>query len=282
MDTMIQTCLGVLRWYYVSMLKFDIEGYSLNALRGDIPFRVFIYDIFGNVWKSDINYRIQGETQPFPIPFSSFTIYRSRTSIAFNTDSILNVLLNPELKITEIFQQRYVKRIGLQLLLPHDEQGRFDPLSWNNFLEHFSTFYTGTTIKFSGTVDAFHFTKTAVAVARDQTNDENSTSQKHLVAPIKQMPGISNVRQLEKIASSELDVTKHQNEYWTLRYDGSPGVNAEDSVYIKDIDFIAGAEKTDEPNTRKYIVKKITYSIGDRSSNSGLVSTIEVFRRINT
>ena len=262
------------------LFNFDIEGPDLDTFSGDIPFRCTIYDLLGNVWISDILYRFQENTAEMDFPLSSFRIYRARIQPGFTLSNAISRIINPELKITEIFERRLVKRINFQCLLSNDDDGRYDPYSWEGFLRKFIVGYTATSVKYTGTIDAFHFTKTPVAIARDTIDATNSISHRHLMAPIKKYPGISNVVQLQKIANSELDIAKHKNDIWTAKYENRADIDVEDSVFVKDTDFISETDKTGVENTRKLIIKKITYSIGDRRSTSGLITTVDLYKQV--
>ena len=263
------------------LFNFDIRGFDAAVLSGNIPFRMTIYDTLGNVWTSDIAHRFIGSTQELDFPLSSFGIYRARIQPAHTLSNVISRIINPELKITEIFERQYVKRITLQCMLAYDDDGRYDPITWEGFLRKLTTIVTGTTIKYTGIVDAFHFTKTPVAIAKDEIHPTNSSNHRHLMAPIKQYEKISNVAQLQKLANAELDIAKHQNDFFTLTFDDFSGVEAEDSVFVKDSDFISEAEKTGEANTKKMIVKKITYSVGEKGSTSGVIAHVDLYRGIN-
>ena len=262
------------------LFNYNILGLDLNTFKGDLPFRACIYDLLGNVWISDTSLRFQELTQELNFPFSSFKIYRSRIQPGFNPKSAIARAINPELKITEIFERRLVKKIILQSMLSHDDDGRYDPWTWEGFIRGLTTGFTGTFITYSGIVDAFHFTKTPIAIARDTIDVTNSVSQRHLNTTIKEYPRISNVLQLQKIAKSELDVAKHQNDIWSAKYNDRADICADNAVYLKNKDFVSETDKTGELNTRRLIVKKVTYSVGDRRSNSGFVSTVEMYKQV--
>lgn len=263
------------------LFKFDIVGLDVDALRGDIPFRCTIYDLNGSVWVSDTTHRYQTETYPMTFPFSSFRIYRARAPHGYGIKDIISKIIDPGLRSTEIFNRRLIKRITLQCMVGYDNQGALYPWGWENILRVITTFPTGVDIKYIGTIDALHFTKTAIAIAKDDHVDSpNRSSDRHLAVPIKKYPNISNMIQLQKIATSELDIVKHQNDTWTIKYENRVDISAEESIFLKDEDFVAESDKTNVDNTRKLVVKKITYSVGDRRSTSGLIATVDLYRRI--
>ena len=262
------------------MFKFEIEGPDVDVIRGDIPFRCTVYDLNGAVWVSDTTHRYQGDTYPMNFPFSSFRLYRARAPHGYGLKDIISKIINPELKSTEILNRRLIKRITLQCMINYDSQGTYYPWGWENILRTITTLPTGVDIKYIGTIDALHFTKTPIAIARDGDHPTNSIDDRHLAVPIKKYPHISNVIQLQKIATSELDIVKHQNDTWTVKYENRADIHAEESIFLKDEDFVSESEKTNVDNTRKLVVKKITYSVGDRRTTSGLISTIDLYRRI--
>lgn len=308
------------------ILNFDIYGLDVDSLHGDIPFRMTIEDLFDNVWTSDINYRFQGDRQELNFPLSGFGIFRARTPIAYTISKTITRILNPELKITEIFERRLVKRIKLQCMLGHDDQGRYDPITWNLFLRTLISSLTTYNVTFRGVYDAVHFTKTPLAIAKDYDNNTNPSL--HLMTPIKSYPQVSNVVQLQNIANSELTLAKIVKERWTIKADDFIDVGPEETIEITNKNFIATPTTNDEDfkavrvlkedgfvpetgdnsveeiaiedsngrnegetgysetlryikkNTQKLIISKNTYSIGNRTKTSGMVSTLELYRRV--
>ena len=262
------------------LFDFLILGINIDALRGDIPFRCTMDDLNGNVWVSDITYRFQGDAQELHFPFSSFRIYRARIQPGFAIKNAISRIQNPELRITEIFDSRLVKRIKLQCMLTHDDQGRYDPWSWEGLLRRFVSGMTGKTVTYSGIVDAFHFTKTPIAVSRDASDPSLSADEVHLAAPIREYPGISNVAQLQKIADSELDIARHHADNWTGTYVGRCDIRAEYAAYARDEDMIAESDRTGTGNTRRLIVKKVTYSVNEKSADGGFIATFNMYREV--
>jgi len=267
--------------------RFNIDGATIRELLGDIPFRCVMYDIFGGVWKYDFVIRFQNETQFIRLPFASFTAYRSRLPIAFDLVNWVQRAKNPELRETEIYQRFFMKRIVLHCMWSYDDQGRYDPFQLGNMLHKVGGLVSDTTINFTGDYDAVHFTKTPVAIAR-----AGSISDRHTMAPIKKYPHVSNYIQLQKIANAELDIAQHQEDIVEFELDNKTpvtacGLQAEQSIFIHDSRTIAEAEAGDGsggsiPNTREYIVDKITYSVGDRRTSSGLKAVVRCSRRIAT
>ena len=265
------------------LFRFNILGLDFSTFKGDIPFRATIYDLLGNVWTSDIALRFQETTQEFDFPFSSFRISRSRVPFSFQKlSTAISIIINPELKITEIFESRLVKRITLQCMLTYDDAGRYDPWTWEGFLRGLVTGFTSTYITYRGEIDAFHFTKTPVAIARDTVTagSTDSISDRHLNTSIKEYPGISNIAQLQKIANSELDIAKFRQDVWQAKYQNIASLCAEDAVYMQNSDLINESDKTGVDNTRRLIIKKITYSVGSGTANSGFISNVELYREV--
>ena len=261
------------------LLNFSVSGISIDGIRGDFPVRCFIYDLLGNVWVSDSTYRFLGFTEEMSFPLSTFRIYRARIQPAYTIGNFVSRAIDPELKITEIFERRLVKRIGFQFMFSYDDDGAYNFDTWEGLLRRVTNVAVGSTVRYSGTVDAFHFTKTPIAIAKDTTDPNNNVNQRHIMRDIIEYSDITNVVQLEKIARAELDRAKSQNDYFTVKIDDYVGVSAEDQVYIQNADLIPESESGDA-NTRRLIVKKVTYSIGDKRATSGLVSTIDLYRPI--
>ena len=265
--------------------NFDITGINIHAWRGNLPFRATIYDAFSNVWIADVSYRLQKVTQLFKIPFSQFKIYRARIQPAFEAHEVITRIINPERRITEILDRRFIKRITFQCMIAYDDDGRFDPYSWLAVLNNVAQRITGTftlddNINFVGVYDAFCFTKTPIAI---EMHDAEA-GKKFLMAPSKKFTQISNTRQLQKIARSELDIALHRADIFTIKLTNDARAKAESTAVIQDDDLIEeqGDDKTSTtvPNTRPLIIKKVTHSVNARGQNSGFLSTVELFKRV--
>ena len=261
------------------LLNFDIGGVTFDRFTGDFPVRCFIYDLLGNVWAADSTYRFLGFTEEMNFPLSSFRIYRARIQPAYTIGNFISRAIDPELKITEIFERRLVKRIGFQFMFTYDDDGRYNFDTWEGFLRRALAVLSNSTVVYGGTIDALHFTKTPVAIARDTTDPVNSINQRHIMQDIIEYNQITNVRQLQKIANAELDRAKFQEDYITVKIEDFVDVHAEDQVYVKDSDIIPESE-SGEAGTRRMIVRKVNYSVGDKSSTSGVVATIDLYRII--
>ena len=54
-------------------------------------------------------------------------------------------------------------------------------------------------------------------------------------------------------------------------------------MYLKNPDLILASETDDgTPNTRRLIVKKVTYSVNVAENNAGLITALEIFRKVAT
>ena len=259
------------------LLNFNIEGITTDIFRGDFPVRCFIYDLLGNVWVSDATYRFLGFSEEMSFPLSTFRVYRARIQPAYTIGNFISRAIDPELKITEIFERRLVKRIGFQFMFAYDDDGRYNFDTWETLLRRLTSLAPDTVINYTATIDAFHFTKAPVAVARDTTDPENSINERHVMRELIEYNEITNVAQLQKIANSQLDRSLFQEDFFTVKIDDYVAVSAEDSVYFQDADFIPESLAGND-NTRRLVVRKVNYSIGDKSTTSGIVSTIDLYR----
>ena len=59
---------------------------------------VDIEDGLSNVHRAKINYRLQGDTQFFRLPFGSFSVYRARVQPAFSISTLIEIIRNAEIK----------------------------------------------------------------------------------------------------------------------------------------------------------------------------------------
>ena len=269
------------------LFNFDITGISFDTWRGNLPFRCFIETTRGDIIVCDKQYRFQEVTQLMEFPISEFKPYRARIPVALTLTNIVSRILNPELAVTEIFERRKIKRIGLQLMLDYDDQGRYDPITFFGFMKSIIAVLPNNTLELKGTIDYFHFTTDNIVIARNNTDStytqaarDTDISKLHLTNSVKRYPNISNVAQLQKIANTELDLDNFQHDRWTATYMDIANVRAERTVFIKDQDLISETDKTNTANTRKLIVKKVTYSVGDRSTNSGMKTTINLYKKV--
>ena len=273
------------------LFNFDIAGFSIDSWRGALPFRCFIEDTRGNIVVCDKEYRFQNITQMMDFPISEFKIYRARIPVALTASNIISRILNPELSITEILERRKIKLIGLQLMLDYDDQGRYDPTTFFGFLKSALASYPDNTLEFKGTIDNFHFTTDNIVIVRNVTNSNfradaqrTDISKYHLATPFKRYPNISNTIQLRKIAQAELDRDNFIQDEWTATYMDIANVKAERTVLLKDQDIVGDDSEIDAGTgankNRQLIVKKVTYSVGDRSTNSGMKTTINLYKKI--
>ena len=266
------------------LMNFNIYGLNIETFRGNIPFRCWIETTRGDLLVCDKSIRFQGITQLLDFPITQFKQYRARIPISLTGANIVSRVLNPELSITEIFERRKVKRIGLQCMLAYDDQGRYDPVNFWGFIRTFLAAFPDNELKFNGRIDYLHFTKDAIVVAQNKTDDTYTESAQatdikkyHLADSHKRYPNISNINQLQKIANTELDIENFSHDKWTATYMDEARIKAERTVKLKDESLIPDSEDT---NKRELIVKKVTYSVGDRATNSGMKTTIDLYKKV--
>ena len=265
--------------------RFNIENVPIRDFLGNIPFRVVMYDIFGGVWKYDFVLRFQNETQFIRIPFSAFRSYRARLPVQFAAVNWLQRAKNPELRDTSIFDRHFMKRIVMHCLYSYDDQGRYDPWQMAELAYNVvQSFANVNATNYIGVIDGFHFLKTPLAVARGQDH-----TTRHTMDRIKQYPHISNFVQLQKIARAELDIAQHQDDIVEFQLENQQASNlpcelrAEQTIIIHDNKFFGNTETVGgHGNRREYIIDKITYTIGDRTTTSGLIATIKASRKVAT
>ena len=257
------------------LFKFAISIPSIHFIAGNLPFRCTMYDIFGNVWVADVAVRFQNETQQIILPWTAFSLYRARTPVSLRASEAIQRAVTPELRITEVFHRQFVKRITFQYQHPYDDRGVFDPFRFEVLLDRIiSTAFTE--ITYTGIIDAFHFITKAVAIAKDSDTSELEyrTANYVLDAPQKNYPGVSNVRQLQKVANAELVRSEFRFDTWTVKVPGQTNLRAGDKVYIQDKHFV----DNDETTPKILYVRKVTYSIGDRKVGSAFITTLDLYQ----
>ena len=232
------------------LFNFDVTLPSVFFTAGNLPFRCTMYDIFGNVWVADIAIRFQNETQHIILPWTAFSIYRARTPVSLRFEEAVQRFINPELRITEVFFRQFVKRITFQYQHPYDDVGTFDPLKLEVLLDRLFGTSLGT-ITYTGIIDAFGFITKAVAIAKDEDDHDYNMDNYVLDAPQKNYPGVSNVRQLQKVAEAELTRSKFRFDYWTIKVPGQTNLVAGDGVYVYDKHFV-----NDEGNKKLLYVRQ--------------------------
>ena len=277
--------LGQTEGFYF-LFNFNIEGPAWLSIPGNIPASATIYDHYDNVWKARTTIRFQKITQAIYIPWSSCSIYRARMPPALTPESYVRQVIKPELATTEVFDPRLIKRICFQVDIGYDDEGRYDPWSWEAFLRKWILQAPNATVKFIGRYDAFCFVRKGLAIA---VNDKVKNGELPRIDKKISHPSISNAIQLRKIARAELDVALHENDYISVKYERYCGAQAEQKIIVKDDDFIDGqtmgagdpSPKSNTDGTLEMIVRKATYSVTGRSGAGGLVTDLELFRKVN-
>lgn len=264
--------------------NYTIAGYNV-PFTANLPFRVFMYDTEDNVWVTDINYRFLGDTQLFTIPFSSFRIYRARNPVSLTLEDTIYNILEPELKVLEIFETRRVKHIGIQWQQPYDSAGRFNPVNLDQWFTQLGANLLSSNVTMTGTIDAFHFTKAPIVVERAGTSTEQGKY--HIMENIRQYPSISNVEQLRRIARAEADLAAFRRDNFTVTVTGRCDIKAGQAVYLEDSDIIpdtvtetiAGFPHTYQ--RKKLAVRKVNHTINAGSGPAGFKTILTLAARIN-
>ena len=263
------------------LFRFDIDGPAWLSIPGNIPHSAIVQDHLDNVWRARFAVRYQQITQPVYLPWSAFSIYRARLPVALTPAAYVQSVIKPELAVTETFDPRLIKRIIVQCDVGYDDEGRYDPWSWEAFIRKWVTAVPAGTIRYRGHYDAFCFVRGGLAVAK---NDRVEAGTLPRIDKRISQPAISNAVQLRKIARAELDVAEHENDYISLKYERYCGVEAEQFMTIREPDgFIdsTNAETGSAPDgTLKMICKKVTYSVTGRAGAGGLIADVELFRKV--
>ena len=259
---------------------------------GNQKFRMFIYDTESNVWVHDFTYRFLGDTEQFVLPLSGFHIYRARNPIDLTFSDAIRNLLNPELKILEIFEQRKVRHIGIAWLESYDQAGRFWP---HNITRTFALAVSqfGSGLYTRGTIDGFSFVTTPIAIAKytsesEQNPNEHSEpplfSDIHKMQDIKEFPNVYNIEQLKKIAQAELQLSLFEKNNVTVRTRASTDLVPGNPAFFHAENVVDAAETDDSnstPNTRKMAVKKINYTVNAKDGPGGYQRYVTIKDRIN-
>ncbi len=248
------------------LFQFDITaGGTRIPLTGDIPFSYWAMDKFGTLWKSPkIMYRHLGETQQIKIEFGDLSpVFRGRTPLGI--DNVLENILVAELEVHEEFFKDNVIMQGFQCETPYDEFGRYSPNLWEQVIVPgiFDAFLGGTgNTRFIGTVDAFGFTKTPVAISAS-----NALSGERTIIPqFEDYQNIVNIEQLQRFADAQNQIDQWQYRQFTVEQGGINDLELEDAVILTDPYMINDADSG--PNTVLLATRELHYSV---PKGSGLI-----------
>ena len=249
--------------------------------QGNLPFRVTMYDTEDNVWIQDFTYRFLGDTQQVILPISGFRIYRARNPPAITGDDVIHNILNPELRVLEIFETRKIKMITLQWQGSYDPEGRYSPLNANRYFITLGSGLVDQRPKFIGWFDAFGFIKAPIAQAKSTEYDN-----RHIMPNIKDYPNVTNQSQLEKIAKAEVDLAEFRVDDYTLKTTGKCDLRAGDGVFVHDEDIIStftvgDTDAQNRDNTKQLAVRKVNYSVNASDGSSGFIRHVTLAARIN-
>ena len=260
---------------FLMKFQYTLTGSPQNVpLVGNLPFRVTMYDTEDNVWVADFVYRFLGDTQQVNIPISAFRIYRARNPVAISVDDAIHNVLNPELKVLEIFETRKIKMITLQWQASYDPMGRYSPANANRYLLNLGSSLIGQHPKFVGWHDAFGFIKAPISQAGLYSGNRPITIDRHVMPNIKDYPLVTNQSQLDKIAEAELDLAEFRVEDYVVKTTGKCDLRAGDRVYLEDSDII--------PYTVKSLsVRKVNYTVNASDGPSGFVRHVTIQARLN-
>lgn len=243
------------------LFKFDI---TIDAgripLLGDIPFTYWCIDSNGTRWKSKrIFYRHLGEIQLIQIEFGDLSpVFSTRTQLGI--DNLLVQITRPEIEVNEIFFKDKIIMQGFQCEAPYDEFGRYSPNLWEQIVTPatYDAFKGGTgNIAYVGTIDAFSFIKTPIAISKS-----NALSlQRTIIPTFEDYQNIVNVEQLQRFADSMSQIEQFQYEQYTIEQGGIVDLDLEDSIFLHDPSLINEEDDVGNPNTRLLAVRELHYSV---------------------
>ena len=260
--------------HFLFKFQYTTTGSISNIpLHGNQPFRVTMYDTEDNVWVQDFTYRFLGDTQQVILPISGFRIYRARNPHSMEGDDILHNILNPELRVLEIFETRKIKMITLQWQDSYEPEGRYSPFNANRYLINVGSTLVGKRPKFVGWTDAFGFIHPPISQAKLSGDDDNY-DQRHVMPNIKDYPNVTNQSQLDKIAKAEVDLAEFRVDDYVVKTTGKCDLRAGDRVYLEDRDIIPYSVKA-------LSVRKVNYTVNASDGPSGFVRHVTVQARIN-
>lgn len=261
------------------LFNFDITiGTGRIPFTGDIPFTYWCIDSEGTRWKSKkVFYRHLGETQLIQIEFGDLSpVFSTRTPLGIQ-NALENIIV-PEIEVNEIFFKDKVMIQGFQCEMPYDEYGRYAPNLFEQIIKptFFDAFFGGSgDIKFEGTIDAYSFIKTPVAISASNELSDQRT----IIPQFEDYQNIVNVEQLQRFADSASQVEQFPYEQYTIEQSGINDLELEDSIFLHDEFLINEEDDPGNPNTRLLTIREIHYSV---PFQGGLIRKIVAVKVINT
>lgn len=241
---------------------------------GDVPFIYWIKDAEGVVWKSQKTiYKHLGDVQSIEIEFGDLSpVYRARTPLGI--DNVIDNIILPDLEVNEaLFKDKIILQ-GFQCDLGYDDFGRYAINQTETHLKPaFFDFFEGGVgaVRFEGTIDAFSFVKTPVAISKS-----NSLSDERIIIPdIEDFSNIRNTESLQRAADALQEIEQWPYEQYSVEQQGITDLNLEDSVYLKDI--LIPENEGGQNNTVKLACRELLYT---STRDGGLIRTVVLVRKI--
>tara|TARA_R110002020_G_scaffold8222_1_gene33400 strand:+ start:1930 stop:4737 length:2808 start_codon:yes stop_codon:yes gene_type:complete len=262
---------------------------------GKFKFRCTCYDTSDNCVVQDFTVAFNEEWEFISLPLSNFKIYRARIAKRW-VNAVPNIIL-PELEVTEVFEWKNLKMISIQCQESYDGSGRFTPDSDGQLsaVEKLLTIgaFDALNQRTRLAIDNLHFTKQLTATSGAVGN---SGSVRNIEPIFLERPYITNYKQLQQDAKSQLDVEKHRYEAFEIETEGECPSNLKfgDSFFLEDTSVVnvPSAERTSETrdgvtyseteNKIKLVAKKISYTInGTDGGKGGFVRKILGVKRLS-
>jgi len=252
------------------LFQLDIQANGKTIpFTGEIPCSYWAIDDNGTIWKQKKTVRFLNDIRELSFDFGDFKpVYRARSP--YGIQNIVTNILVPELEIRERLFPARIKIQGFMLELAYDDHGRYMPSIAENIIKPsvfgmFDTSQIGTGVKFIGTIDAFQWVKTPIAIENGSSLGE--TPDRVIFPSFRDYPNITNIEQLQRAATADFDTEFFQFEQYSLVQNDRADVNLQDTVYLRDPFLIPDADQTlDKTNAflfnTNYVLNDIVNELG--------------------
>jgi len=256
------------------LYKLDIQANGVTIpFTGNIPCSYWCIDDNGTIWKQKKNYPFLKDVWEFQFDFGDFTpVYRARSP--YGIENIVTNILVPELEIRERLFPARIKIQGFMLELAYDDHGRYMPSVLENIIKPtiFRMFAPTTptasfNVQFIGTIDAFQWIKTPIAIETGSSLGE--TPDRIIFPAFRDYPNITNIEQLQRAATADFDVEFFQYEQYTLIQNDRADIKLQDTVYLRDPFLIPDADQTIAKTNA--FENATTYTLNDIVNSAGII-----------
>ena len=252
-------------------VSLPVSGDTTVPFEADFKYRVYFYDLSGNVVFADFTIPRLGDWYLIRKKFSEFQIYRARTPLSLG--EIASNLIVPELEILDVFDWKNVKLMVIQWQEAYDEEGRFKPEGGRILTAplNVGSFIPGSVTNVELYLDAFHFTKQGFRLSgTDATRPQFAFLEN---------PAISNTFQLQNAADAQAEIERFELRGFDIDMELRCDIDADDSFYLVDPELIP--DNDDGTGGIKLVATDIDITINASQGRGGAHTKVRAVKRLN-